>query len=386
MQFVGRLGFLYAAIFATMGVQLPFLPVWLAAKGLDERTIATVLAFATFVRILTLPFATRAVDRFASLRGGIILAACLAALMLTALGAANSVAAILLGYAAASAAGATLLPLVEAYALRGLAMRGKAYGPVRLWGSAAFIIGNLAAGALVGIIAGRHFIWLLVGGFWLAAGAALLLRPVDARRPEPVPTAPRNRTPIRDLLAVPGLLAVILASSLIQGSHAAFYGFGTLRLADAGLGGISIGALWGIGVAAEIALFALSPRLPARIGPMTLLGIGGAAAALRWSLMALDPPIAALPFCQLLHGLTFGATHLGAVQVLARAAPAGAAASAQGLLAFGNGAAMAIALGLSGFLQARSSPLAYWAMGLMGAGGWLTVFLARQIRQRRGLA
>ena len=380
MQFVGRLGVLYAAIFATLGVQLPFLPVWLAAKGLDQGSIAMVLAVATFGRIATLPFATRAVDRFASLKSGIILAACLAAVMLTALAFADSVPAIVLGYAAAAAAGATLLPLVEAYALRGLALRARAYGPVRLWGSAAFIAGNLAAGMLVGVLAGRHFIWLLVGGFWLSAAAAALLRPLEAISPPPPATAIRPSAPFRDLAAAPGLVAVILASSLIQGSHAAFYGFGTLRLGDAGLGGLAIGALWGIGVAAEIALFALSPRLPSRIGPMTLLGIGGAGAALRWSLMALDPPAAALPFCQLLHGLSFGATHLGAVQVLARAAPLGAAATAQGLLAFGNGAAMAMALALAGYLQARSSPLAYWAMALMGAGGWVTVFVARQIR------
>jgi hypothetical protein len=38
-----------------------------------------------------------------------------------------------------------LMPLAETYALKGLMARG-AYGPVRLWGSFAFIFGTFAAG------------------------------------------------------------------------------------------------------------------------------------------------------------------------------------------------------------------------------------------------
>ena len=33
--FAGRLAAFYAALFVLMGVQLPFLPVWLKARGLD---------------------------------------------------------------------------------------------------------------------------------------------------------------------------------------------------------------------------------------------------------------------------------------------------------------------------------------------------------------
>ena len=39
-----------------------------------------------------------------------------------------------------------LMPLADAYALRGLAQRGRSYGPVRLWGSAAFIVGSFGCG------------------------------------------------------------------------------------------------------------------------------------------------------------------------------------------------------------------------------------------------
>jgi MFS transporter, PPP family, 3-phenylpropionic acid transporter len=47
---------------------------------------------------------------------------------------------IVASYALASFIYAPLLPLTETYALKGLAERGRAYGPVRLWGSVAFIV------------------------------------------------------------------------------------------------------------------------------------------------------------------------------------------------------------------------------------------------------
>ena len=45
---------------------------------------------------------------------------------------------------------------------RGSARAAAAYGPVRLWGSVAFIAGNVGAGLLLEAIAPGHLIWLIV--------------------------------------------------------------------------------------------------------------------------------------------------------------------------------------------------------------------------------
>jgi PPP family 3-phenylpropionic acid transporter len=58
--FSARVAALYAAIFMLGGIQLPFLPVWLRAKGLDAATIGLVLATPMVVRVLAIPFAARA--------------------------------------------------------------------------------------------------------------------------------------------------------------------------------------------------------------------------------------------------------------------------------------------------------------------------------------
>src|SRR5882762_3247336 len=73
--FALRLAAFYAALFVTLGVQLPFLPVWLAAKGLDASAIGMVLAVPMIVRVVAIPMATRAVDRRDALRATIVMAA-----------------------------------------------------------------------------------------------------------------------------------------------------------------------------------------------------------------------------------------------------------------------------------------------------------------------
>jgi PPP family 3-phenylpropionic acid transporter len=155
------------------------------------------------------------------------------------------------------------------------------------------------------------------------------------------------------------------------------YGFSTLDWRAAGLDGTTIGALWGLGVAAEIVLFAVSARLT--VAPAMLLAIGAAGAVLRWGVMAFDPPAAMLPLLQGLHAASFGAAHLGAMAFLARAVPKDLAATAQGVLATAAGIVMALATGLSGPLYAAAGSLAYLAMAGMGLAGFACALAAQRL-------
>jgi PPP family 3-phenylpropionic acid transporter len=291
---------------------------------------------------------------------------------MTLLGVADRIPVIFLAYGVAAAGWAIVIPLAESHALHGLPARGRTYGPVRLWGSVAFIVANLGAGWLVGRIAREQLVWIIVAGYWATVGAAALIRGADAAPPTSAAQEPEeSRLGAR-------LVLVLAASSLIQGSHSMVYGFSSLQWSAAGLSGFVIGALWAVGVTAEILLFAYAARLPAALAsPFTLLLIGAGAGVLRWGGLALDPPAAWLPLLQALHGLSFGAAHLGAVQFVARTAAPGRAATAQGLLAWTNGLAMAGAMMVSGFLYARFGPAGYVAMAALAATGGLCALIAR---------
>ena len=374
--FGARLALFYAGLFVVAGIQMPFFPVWLKAKGLDAEAIGLVVATPILVRVVAVPVAARLADRHGALRQVLVASSAGAAIGYTLVGWAGGFPAILMTVALAAALAAPAIPLADAYALKGLALRRRAYGPVRLWGSAAFIAANFAAGFASGFIAPTGYIWLIVAASVAAAAASLGLRPL---RPggEPERAAPRRR---RRLLAMPGVLAVAVGASLIQASHAVYYGFATLDWTGKGLSGIAIGALWALGVAAEIVLFALSPRLPA-LTPRVLLIVGAAGAVVRWAGMALDPPAMLLAPLQCLHALSFGATFLGAVQFLSRLAPEGEAATFQADFSTLQGIVTAAATGLSGVLYGSFGAFAYAAMAAVAALGGFVVWVSA-IRDR----
>ncbi len=370
--FAPRVAALYGAFFVVAGISQPFLPVWLTAKGLDPAAIGLVLAAPMLLRVITIPLATRSADRHDALRLGIIITAVIAFAGYGLVGFAEGLVMIMLAYSVSAVGSTPLMPLAETYAYKGLAQRGRAYGPVRLWGSAAFIAGNLIAGVAADLIAPGHIIWMIVVASTITVLVSFALTPVSIAKHADDPLLPVRRKLLRD----PAFIAVVAGSSLIQASHAMFYGFTAMHWRAAGMDGTVIAALWALGVAAEIVLFALSSRLPLLFTPTVLLMVGGAGAAIRWIGMAFDPPLLVLPLLMVLHAASFGATHLGAIGFVGRHAPPGQAATAQGYLAIAMGLVMAVAMALSGVLIGVFGSLAFVAMALAAIAGGACAFVA----------
>ena len=372
-RFALKLGLFYAAYFFFGGVQLPFFPLWLEARGLDARAIGLIIAVPALVRIIVTPIVTHQADRCQALKATLVTGSIVGLLGMTVVGLMEGPIAILLAFAVAMAALSPMLSLSDAYALSGLGARDRNYGPVRLWGSVAFIAGNVGAGFLLEWLAPGHLIWLIVSALAVVVAAALALTPLHAV-PRPVSETPAASP--KTLLRNPAFLAIVLASSMVQGSHAFYYGFSAVLWRAEGFDGRLIGLLWGLGVLAEIALFALSGRLPKWLPPAALLAIGGAGAVVRWTAMAFDPPVAMLPALQLLHAASFGAAHLGMMGFLARAVPRELAATAQGFAATWSGIVNASATFVSGFVYAATGSLAYLVMAAMALIGLISALYA----------
>jgi MFS transporter, PPP family, 3-phenylpropionic acid transporter len=371
--FAVRLASLYAAFFLFNGIQLPYLPAWLGARGLDAREIGIVLAVPMLARILAVPLATRLVDRHAEVEIAVAVAATLSAAAYAVMGFAYGFAAILAVYAAISLLSSPVLPLADSLGLRGLRARGLAYGPVRLWGSVAFIVANLAGGLVLGGWGAGALVWALT--------AALAATAVAAWR---LPHAADGGGAVAPASIGSGLwrsgpfVATAVGASLIQASHAVLYGFATLQWTSKGIDGTTIGLLWALGVVAEIVLFAVSARLIARVGAANMILVGGIGAVVRWIAMGFDPPTLLLPVLQLLHALSFGATHLGAMDMLSRLTHRTGGATAQGDFAAVQGGTFAAAMGASGGLVAAFGSAAYFAMAAIAAAGFAIAIGARQ--------
>src|SRR5690348_9737045 len=74
-RFALHVSLFYGAFFFYTGLSLPFMPAWLAAKGLDAREIGIVLAAPMVARIVVVPLSTRLADRLGMLQGALAAAA-----------------------------------------------------------------------------------------------------------------------------------------------------------------------------------------------------------------------------------------------------------------------------------------------------------------------
>ena len=369
-RFAARLALFYGAVFSLIGSHLPFFPIWLKAVGIDASWIGIITAVPAVTRFTILPFVTGLAESRGSLRGAMIVTAFVTMLGFSMVGTQHQPALVFLAYVVTASMWTPMVPLTDAYALRGVARYGIKYGPLRLWGSAAFVAGALLCGVLVDFIAARHLIWIIVGMAALGAVVSLGLQPLD--NPKVPPVAQHRATA---LLREPGFLAIIAASALIQGSHAAYYTFASITWQLAGLGGLTIAGLWALGVLAEIVVFALSPRFT--LQPATLVVIGALSAVARWLITAQDPPVAVLAVVQLAHGLSFGLTQVGTMGLLVRHVPVHVMARGQGYLAACAGIVASSASILSGAVYARHGQGVYYVMAAMALAGAVLMWSAR---------
>ncbi len=369
-RFAARLALFYGAVFGLMGPHLPFFPVWLKAVGIDASWIGIITAVPAVTRFTVLPLVTGLAERCGSLRGAMIVAAFMTALGFSVVGTQHQALLVFAAYVATACMWTPMVPLTDAYALRGVARYGLNYGRLRLWGSAAFVVGALAGGLAVDVIAAPQLIWVIAAIAGLGAVISLGLQPVGSPK-----TAPATLHGGSGLLREPGFLAIIVAAALIQGSHAAYYTFASITWQLAGLGGLTIAGLWSLGVLAEIVVFALSPRFT--LSPAVLVVIAALSAVARWSITALEPPVAVLAIVQLAHGLSFGLTQVGTMMLLVRHVPVHVTARGQGYLAACSGIIASSASILSGAIYARYGQGVYYLMAAMALSGAVVMWLAR---------
>lgn len=204
-------------------------------------------------------------------------------------------------------------PICEALMLS--EMRGDLtyYGRIRMWGSIGFIVSvTLASLALehYGIVT---LPWVAAALLVATIAAAFRLRDVPRRAHKAAPPA------LLSLLRRRELIAFFVSTALMVSAHTALYTFYSLYLERNGYSKTVIGAMWSLGVLAEVLLFYFQAPLFRRWGAMRMmylaLGVGvvrflmiGFGSHMLWLLVA----------AQLMHAATFALHHSSSVMSLQR--------------------------------------------------------------------
>jgi PPP family 3-phenylpropionic acid transporter len=368
----------YAALFAGPGISLPFLPLFLAARGLEPAALGLTLGLTQAFRLISAPIAGRLADALGDRRAVAVGAAGFGMiailLMLPEAGTALLVAAVVL----VAVASAPLLPLGDSVALRVAATGGGDFGRMRAAGSVSFMLATALGGVALGATGPWLLPWLVLGLQFAVVGAAALL-------PDAGVGPARGRGGAAAVLGRRGFMVLLAVSGLTQGSHTLYYGFSALHWGRAGLSPGLVGALWVLGILAEILLLTFGRRAMARLGPVRLLAAGAGGAALRWTGTAMTVEPALLAVLQPLHAVTFAMTMVGAAQLIALMVPPERGATAQALhAALGPGLATAVLNPLSGVLYERFGGGAFLAMAGVAAAALTGIGVLRRAAGEHG--
>jgi PPP family 3-phenylpropionic acid transporter len=224
-------------------------------------------------------------------------------------------------------------------------------------------------------------LWAIVAAAALLWIAALAL-PGNATPPRP--QGARAAVSNAPFFGSRWFIAFLVATMLIQGSHAAYYTFASIHWRGLGLSDQTVGLLWGASLLAEVAFFAFGRSVVDRLGAVNVILVGGVAAALRWTAIGVTGNPALLALAQLLHAFSFGASHFAAIRIISEKVDDSLSASGQGLYsAFTMGLGMGIFVLVSGPLYGAFGTGAFFVMALVALVGTATMAAALRLSMAR---
>ncbi|MGE0499401.1 MAG: MFS transporter [Rhizobiaceae bacterium] len=379
-RFEFRISLLFATLFVPVGIHAPYFPLWLELKGFGPEEIGVVLSAPLFLRVVTTPLITAFADRVGE-RANVYIA-CVAATLLLSAGyfLPTSYALVLALSVAIQVVWTPQAALVDALALSGVRRFGSHYPHMRIWGSIAFLVANLAGGIILsrtgaGIVPAIITVTLMVT--LLAAISAPRLGP--PRKASPLSAAEIQRA--GPALFTTHFMLFVAAAGVINASHGYMFAFVSIYWASLGVGETIVGLLWSFAVLAEVGMFLAFRRIFGSVPAPTLLALAAAFAIVRWAAMPLIwPGGAGLPgffAAQALHAFSTGLILIGVQKFIAETVGDENTGAAQGIAFFANGLSMAVVMLASGPIYDRFGGTGFFVMSGVAAIGLVLVALAR---------
>jgi len=358
------LGLSYFTYFFCYGIYLPFWSVWLQGSGLDAEKIGLLLGCGMVARFAGSLLIASQVKNPAQLVVALRLLALLTALFALGFWFGGQWLWLLLVMVGFNLFFSPLVPLSDALAATWTRQIGLAYGPVRLWGSLAFVISSALTGMLVSAYSYQAILLLLSLGV-MAMLSGMLLPPQTRPQGDARQGASGGWAAWRDLLRENSVWRFMMCVTLLQGAHAAYYSFSAIWWQQAGYSASVVGYLWSLGVVAEIVVFALSSRLFRRWSARDLLLLSGVCALIRWTLLGATTALPLLVVAQILHCGSFTVCHLAAMRFIAarKGTEVIRLQSLYSALAMGGG--IAVMTMICGVLFAHLQGHLFWVMALV---------------------
>ncbi len=204
-------------------------------------------------------------------------------------------------------------PLAEALLLSEMQGDLSQYGRLRLWGSIGFIVAVM----LAAVAFDRYGIELLPA---LAGAMLVCVLLANLRIREAAHGAIEHaKVSLASVLFQRDVLAFFISTALMVAAHTSLYVYYSLYLERIGYSKTVIGAMWSLGVIAEVVFFYFQAQLFQRFGARTLMLASFGVGILRFVMIGAGAAsLAVLVLAQVLHAMTFGAHHSASVMTMQR--------------------------------------------------------------------
>jgi PPP family 3-phenylpropionic acid transporter len=204
-----------------------------------------------------------------------------------------------------------MLPQFEAVTLTLLGRDVNRYSRIRLWGSVGFIVAVVGAGILLDSIGLQYWPTVVILFLALVFVSSLLVT-----ESSPINKSINQETFISKLKNRK-IIAFFVVVFLIQASHGPYYSFFSILLNAEGYSETQIGQFWSLGVVAEILLFFVMYKVFKRFSLRQILLFSITLTVVRWLLIAwFANSLTLILISQLLHAASFGAFHVVCIQLV----------------------------------------------------------------------
>ncbi|HBO37061.1 MAG TPA: 3-phenylpropionate MFS transporter [Pasteurellaceae bacterium] len=369
------LAFSFFGYFCAYGVFIPFFPAWLKSQSYGEEMIGLVLASSYLFRFIGGIFFSVRVKRADQLLSNLRMLAWAGVVIMILISlSAEYFFLLFIAIGLFGMVNSAGIPLTDTLATIWQQQIRLDYGKARLIGSIAFVIGVTVFGYIISLVGEQKIVWMLTA---LLTLYALLQMCSPQPRPQDFhQSAVKKSIGFIELLKNKTTLRLLIAASLVQGSHAGYYVYSVLYWTEQGIAIKTTSLLWGLAVIAEILLFFFSKRLFKHRSVAALFYFSTVAAIIRWGLFSLSNEVWFIAILQILHCFTFAMMHYAMIRYIATQ-PQNTMAKLQSLYnGFASCAAVALFSVLAGMIYPSSAPMVFYTMA--GAAACAVLIIPRK--------
>lgn len=307
-QFV-RLSSNYFWYFGILGLVVPFLSVFLDARGFNSLEIGEILAVITATKIVAPTLWAHLADKSGQQLTIVKVGALLSLLCFSLIIWTVSYWPLMFSLAMFSLFWTSIQPQLEVMTLSSIRKSAKIYARIRLWGSIGFIIVAILGGELIERYSAEAFSYI---GIIILAG--LFFSTLMSQQPRIKKLTQTDNASIKDKVFNGNFLLFFFAGLMLQMSFGPYYVFFALYLQNLDYSGFLIGIFIAIGVVAEVGIFIFAGLFFKSFSLKALISVSILLTALRWFIIGHfgDSDIA-LGLSQLIHALSFGLYHSASI-------------------------------------------------------------------------